>query len=302
MRLNTIEFLLQQTWESMVRNGLVSLAAVGNIAVALTVLGGIVLTGLNLEHMAAIQAEAAVITVDLEDGADAADVQAALLRNQKVKEAIFVPKDDALLQMSEQIGWVLPETKPELAADLLAGLLGRNPLPDSVRVKPIDPQDIPAMAAQAQKIEGVAAVRYGEQVTEKLLTLARGTKISGLVIGLIMGAATLLIISTTIRLTIYARRREIRIMQLVGATNWFIRLPFVLEGLLQGLAGAVLAIAVLLPAYSYAQGYIDKNLEFISLIYSPGALALFALGLAASGIVFGALGSAISLRRYLRVV
>ncbi len=302
MRLNTIEFLLQQSWESMVRNGLVSLASVGNIAVALTVLGGIVLTGLNLEHMAAIQAETAVITVDLEDGADAADVQAALLRNQKVKEAIFVPKDDALLQMSEQIGWVLPETKPELAADLLAGLLGHNPLPDSVRVKTIDPQDIPAMAAQAQKIAGVAEVRYGEQVTEKLLTLARGTKISGLVIGLIMGAATLLIISTTIRLTIYARRREIRIMQLVGATNWFIRLPFVLEGLLQGLTGAVIAIAVLLPAYSYAQGYIDKNLEFISLIYSPGALALFALGLAASGIVFGALGSAISLRRYLRVV
>ena len=291
MRLNTIEFLLQQSWEGIVRNGLVSLAAVSNIAVALVVLGAIVLTGLNLEYMASLQAEAAVITVDLVDRADAAEVEAALLRDLRVKKTRFVSKEEALREVAEQN-----------QMDPVALTLIENPLPDSIRVYTVDPQDIPAVAAQAEKIAGVAEVRYGEQVTEKLLTLARGTKISGLVIGLIMGAATLLIISTTIRLTIYARRHEIRIMQLVGATNWFIRLPFMLEGILQGLAGAVIGIAVLLQAYSYAQGYIDKKLEFISLVYTPPALFLFAFGLLVTGVAFGAVGSAISLHRYLRVV
>ncbi len=302
MRLNTIEFLLQQSWEGVVRNGLVSLAAVANIAVALVVLGAIVLTGVNLQHMASLQAEAAVITVDLEDEADTAEIQAALLGRQQVKEAKFVGKDESLLKWAERIGLELPEPDPDRRVKLITELLGGNPLPDSLCVKPVDPQDIPAIAAEAKKIPGVAEVRYGEQVTEKLLTLARGTKISGLVMGLIMGAATLLIIGTTIRLTIYARRREIRIMQLVGATNWFIRIPFLLEGVFQGLAGALIAIIILLPAYSYAQGYIDRNLEFINLVYSTEVLAIFAFGLVACGLVFGAAGSALSLRRYLRVV
>lgn len=302
MRLNTLEFLLQQGWQSIVRNGVVSLAAVCNIAVALTVLGGIVLTALNLEHMAAEQAAAVIITVDLKDDADAADVQAALLGDQRVRDARLVRKDEALLQELEAMGLGLPETEPEQLVELYIGLLGANPLPDSFRVKPVDPQDVPAIAAVAGRLPGVAEVRHGGQVTEKLLTLARGMQISGLVMGLIMGAATLLIISTTIRLTIYARRREIRIMQLVGATNWFIRIPFVLEGVIQGLAGAVIAIAVLLPAYAYAQGYIDNNLAFISLIYSPGVLIVLASGLVGCGLVFGAAGSALSLRRYLRIV
>ena len=302
MRLNTIEFLLRQSWEGIVRNGVVSLAAICNITVALTVLGAIALAGMNLEHMAALQAEAAVITIDLADKADAAAVHAGLLSSRRVREAKFVSKDEALRQTWQQMGVPLPDPDPEVGVKVLTEFLGVNPLPDSFRVKPTDPQDIPVVAAEAQNIPGVEEVRYGEQVTEKLLTLARGTRISGLVMGLIMSTASLLIISTTIRLTIYARRREIRIMQLVGATSWFIRIPFVLEGLVQGLLGGVAAIAILLPAYVYAQGYIDSNLEFIDLIYGPGPLAGFALGLVACGLVFGAAGSALSLRRYLRVI
>ncbi len=304
MRLNTVEFLLRQSWEGIVRNGLISLAAITNIAVALMVLGAIVLTGANLEHMAALEAKAAVITVDLEDGADPADVQAELLADLRVdpKQTRFVSKDEALRQTAQRLGLHLPQSEPEVAADLLAELLGRNPLPNSFRVKTGDPQDIPAVAAQAEKIPGVAEVRYGQQVTEKLLTLAEGTKIAGLLVGLIMTGATLLIIGTTIRLTIYARRREIRIMQLVGATNWFIGIPFVIEGVWQGLGGALVAVAVLLPGYTYVQAYIDQNLEFLSLLYSPSILILFALVILGCGILFGALGSAISLRRYLQTV
>ena len=293
MRLNTVEFLLHEGWEAAVRNGVVTLAAISNTAVALLILGALVLFGINVEHMAALQTEAAVITVELAKDADAAAVEAALWGiDPPVASIRFVGKDEALRQIMERLG-ILPE-----AGDML----GPNILPDGFHIKTADPQDIPEVARQAERIEGVAMVRYAQQVTEKLLTLARGIRLSGIVIGIVMGLATLVTIGTTIRLTTYARRQEIRIMQLVGATKWFIRIPFVIEGILDGLAGGAIAAAILLPIYSYAQEYISENLAFINLIYSTQALVLFALGVVLCGVVFGAVGSLMGLHRYLRQV
>ncbi len=292
MRLNTVEFLLHEGWEAAVRNGLVTLAAISNTAVALLILGALVLFGINVEHMAALQTEAAVITVELAKDADAAEVQKALLGNPKVQDAKFVGKEDALQQVIERLG-IMREARD---------MLGENILPDAFHVKTVDPQDIPEVAKEAERIEGVAMVRYAQQVTEKLLTLAQGIRLSGIVIGIVMGLAPLFVISTTIRLTTYARRQEIRIMQLVGATKWFIRVPFLIEGILDGLAGGAIAAAILLPIYSYAQEYIGANLAFINLIYSPQALVLFGLALVVCGVVFGAAGSLMGLHRYLRQV
>ncbi len=289
MRLNTVEFLLHEGWEAAVRNGLVTLAAISNTAVALLILGALVLFGINVEHMAALQTEAAVITVELAKDADAAEVQKALLGNPKVQDAKFVSKDDALQQVIERLG-IMREARD---------MLGENILPDACPVKPVDPQDIPEGAKEAERSEGVAMVRYAQQVTEKLLTLAQGIRLSGIVIGIVMGLATLFVISTTIRLTTYARRQEIRIMQLVGATKWFIRVPFLIEGILDGLAGGAIAAAILLPIYSYAQEYIGANLAFINLIYSPQALVLFGLALVVCRVVFGAAGSLMGLHRAL---
>ncbi len=293
MRLNTVEFLLHEGWEAAVRNGVVTLAAISNTAVALLILGALVLFGMNVEHMAALQTEAAVITVELAKDADAAAVEAALWRiDPPVASIRFVGKDEALRQIMERLG-ILPEARD---------MLGENILPDGFHIKTVDPQDIPEVAREVERIEGVAMVRYAQQVTEKLLTLARGIRLSGIIIGIVMGLATLVVISTTIRLTTYARRQEIRIMQLVGATKWFIRIPFVIEGILDGLAGGAIAAAILLPIYSYAQEYISENLAFINLIYSTQALVLFALGVVLCGVVFGAVGSLMGLHRYLRQV
>ncbi len=296
MRLSTVEFLLSEGWEAAVRNGLVTLAAISNTVVALLILGGLVLFGMNVEHMAALQAQAAVITVELAEDADSGEVEKALWANPLVSGVQFVSKEEALRQTAQRVGLDAALLETDTGDDPLFA----NPLPDSFSVKTVDPQDIPQVAGEAGQVAGVAKVHYAQQLTEKLLALARGIKISGIVVGVLIAVATLMVISTTIRLTIHARRQEIRIMQLVGATNWFIRIPFIIEGVLDGLAGGAIAAAILLPIYSYIYDYVGQNLQFVDLIYSTEALLIFGVGLVLCGILFGAAGSLMSLHRYVR--
>ena len=291
METNTLEFLISQAGRSIRRNGLMTLAAICNMAVSLAILGAFALVAVNLDHMASMQANSTVVTVDLAKGADAQAVESALLADNRVAKARFVSKDEALAELAKKN-----------RMDISALKLLDNPLPNSVRVRATDPNQINAIVAAAKVIRGVADVRYGGQVTEKLLAISRGVKKAGLILGIVLGFATLLVVNTTIRLTIYARRREVRIMQLVGATNWFIRMPFLLEGMFHGLIGGVLAATLLLVGYSYASDRIAQTLSFLDLIVGARSLALFAVGITLCGLVFGAVGALMGLQRYLRQV
>lgn len=291
MSLSMIEFLLQETWQSIRRNGLMSLATTSNMTVSLLILSAFFLTTLNLQSMAAAEAHKANITVELKDGAQAAPIEAKLLADARVAETTYVPADQALEDLAEAYGM-----------DLEALQALENPLPNAIIVKPRDPQDMAAVAQLAKNLEGVAAVRYREQITDKLLTLARGIRTAGLVTALLMGVATLVIVSTTIRLTIYARRREIRIMQLVGATNAFIRLPFILEGAFHGVVGGAVSTVLVLAAYSWTNSYVSQHLGFLDLVYSTKFAVLYGLGTLLCGIAFGVVGSLIGLNRYLRQI
>ena len=291
MSLSMIEFLLQQTWQSIRRNGLMSLATSSNMTVALLILSAFFLTTLNLQNMAATEARKANITVELQGDAEAAPIEAKLLADLRVADTTYVPADQALEDLAEAYGMDI-EARQEL----------ENPLPDAIIVKPRDPQDMAAVAELAKNLEGVAKVRYREQITDKLLTLARGIRTAGLVTALLMGVATLVIVSTTIRLTIYARRREIRIMQLVGATNAFIRLPFILEGAFHGVMGGAVSTVLVLAAYSWANSYVSRHLGFLDLVYSTKFAVLYGLGTLVCGVAFGVVGSLIGLNRYLRQV
>ncbi len=294
MNLSMVEFLLQQTWQAIRRNGLMSLATSSNMAVALLILSGFFLMTLNLQHMADVEARKANITVDLEEDADAAGIEAELWGDMRVGEIRSRSKEEALEDYAAIMGGGDPESFVEA--------LGENPLPDAIIVSPKDPQDMAAVADVARNIEGIAEVRYREQVTGKLLTLAHGIKIAGVVAAVLMGVATLLIVSTTIRLTIYARRREIRIMQLVGATNSFIRLPFILEGAFHGVMGGAVSTILVLASYSWVHAYVAQHLSFMELVYSSTFAVLFGLGAMVCGILFGVVGSVIGLHSYLREV
>lgn len=283
-----LEFILTETWTAIRRNLLVTLAAIGNMAVSVTILGAFALGAINLDYLASLQAKSAVISVYLEDDADAGAIEAKLYGDLRVKETEFVSKQQALQEWGAMTG--VPPEKLQIIGD---------PLPDLIRVRVVNPDDLAAVAEFAAQLEGVSEAPYNQPVTEKLVTLSHTIKVSGLVLGILLVAGTMLIVSTTIRLTIYARRREVRIMQLVGATDWFIRAPLLCEGAFQGIVGGLLASLFLVVSYVSLHSFLRETLEFIRIIYSGQFLAVFALGLILAGALFGTAGALLSTNRYL---
>jgi cell division transport system permease protein len=289
---NLVELILTQAWNSLRRHPLVALGAVANIAVSLAILGGFLLMAANLEHMAKGLARQATISVQLKDGADGDSIQKQFAADPRVKQATFISKDEALEEYAKQVNLPYKDLKSAIA----------NPLPNLVRVTVTKPDDLAPMVASAKAIKGVAKVRYQRDVAEKLFKVASGVKLMGVVLGAVMALAALMLVSTTIQLGVHSRRRELRIMQLVGATNNFIRAPFVIEGAVQGCLGGLLAAALLLTGYSYLYSSITTTLTFINLIYSTQFLVLSAVGLTLCGVLFGVIGSLLGTRHYLRLI
>jgi cell division transport system permease protein len=201
----------------------------------------------------------------------------------------FVTKEEALA--------IQRKRTPELTENLV-----RNPLPPSFDIVPKRGEDTEAIALAIRnaKLPGVHVVRYGQEVSERILAVARVVQIVSLVAVIVLLAASTILIANTIRLSIFARRREIEVMKLVGASNWFVRGPFMLEGLLTGLAGSLAAVVVLFLAREVAVPQLLSNLR-----EDPDVRAL-AFGWTAAllvgvGLTIGALGSGLTLRRFLRV-
>jgi cell division transport system permease protein len=192
---------------------------------------------------------------------------------------------------------ILKKRAPELTENLAT-----NPLPVSFDVVPRRGEDTEAIALSVRKakLAGVDVVNYGEEVSRRILQVARAIQIVSLIAVLILLAASTILIANTIRLSIFARRREIEVMKLVGATNWFVRGPFMLEGLLTGLVGSLAAVVLLFLTREIAMSRILQNMredpDVHALAFPTTAALLIGVGL-----LIGALGSGLTLRRFLRV-
>ena len=203
----------------------------------------------------------------------------------------FVTRAEALERMRKKY--------PELTADLPT-----NPLPASYEITPHRAEEVKEISAaiRAQKFAGVERVKDGQQTSRRILQVARVIEVVFLVAVLVLLIASVLLIANTIRLSIFSRRREIEVMKLVGATNWFVRGPFMVEGLICGLAGALAAVILLLIGKEVALPAILDDIDATSsadvraLGFSVTALILVVVGLAV-----GAVGSGLTLRRYLKV-
>ncbi len=283
-----LSFVLIETWTAIRRNFLITLAAIGNMTICLAILGAFALGAVNLDYLAGLQAKGAFISVYLKADADGGAIRDELYRDERVKNTEFVPKDQVLLEWAHMTGTDPSELE----------IIG-NPYWDIIRVWVANPNDLPAVAETVGQLDGVDDVQYRKSVTDKILALSQGIKISGMMLGLLLVAGTMLIVNTTVRLTIYARRREIRIMQLVGATNWFIRMPLLCEGAFQGIIGGALAATIVAIGYACLHSYLAQNLQFLKIVYSAQFIIAFALGLILAGTLFGLTGALISANRYL---
>jgi cell division transport system permease protein len=201
----------------------------------------------------------------------------------------FVSKAQALAIMRKR--------SPELTENLAS-----NPLPASFDVVPVRGEDTEAIAKslQSAKLAAIEDIRWGKEVSQRILAIARAMQVMFAVIIVVLLAASTILIANTIRLSIFARRREIEVMKLVGATNWFVRGPFMLEGVLTGLAGSLAAVILLFLSREVAIprifGDVQHDADVRSLAFTWTAAILLMIGLA-----IGALGSGLTLRRFLRV-
>jgi cell division transport system permease protein len=215
-------------------------------------------------------------------------VNQTLLADSRVKKVRFVSKEEGLRQMRKE--------HPEIV-----GVIPANPLPDSFTATPTKGEYTKAIADSFDPPpSGVEKATFGEETANRVLKAARVIKGSFLLAGLILIFASASLIANTIRLSIFARRREIEVMKLVGASNWFIRGPFILEGIACGVAGSFLAVILLVAGKEFALPQIIPRFDAGSDVHA-WPFPLISVILLALGLSLGATGSALTLRRFLRV-
>ena len=269
-----------------------------SIAATMTVLIGMFLLGLSIalgswvvswsDHVKS-QLEVKVFFVDGVTPKQVNAVSRNLSTDPRIKEYQFVSKTEALKRMKQKY--------PQLTANLPS-----NPLPASYEVTPQKAEDVKSIAAdlRAQKFVGVEKIKDGQQTSERILQVGKWIWIVFLVMVVVLLIASVILIANTIRLSIFSRRREIEVMKLVGATNWFVRGPFMIEGLICGLSGSVAAIVLLVIGRQFALPKILPSLgttaDVRAISFSFNVLILLGAGL-----ILGAAGSGLTIRKFLKV-
>ena len=295
MSYSTKEYFVKETYKSIRRNGFMSFASISTVAVSLLVLGMFLLMFLNTNHLAQQLENQIQISVYMTDTAttqDNMDVEQAIKKMPGVKSVKFVPKTEAIKRFKERLGD---------QQQLLNSLGKDNPFPNSFDVSVDTPEHIKEVSAQIGKLPKVETAKFGQEVVEHLFQLTRILRLGGIVLVVFLAMATLFIISNTIRLTVFARRKEVIIMRYVGATDWFIRWPFMLEGMTLGFCGAVVAALLINGTYSALLGKIHATLAFLPMLPATPLLYYVSVFILVAGTGIGALGSFISLRKFLKV-
>jgi len=295
MKIRTTEYFIREVAVSLKRNNWMSLASIATVAVSLFILGMFLIVVLNLNKMAAALESQVQISVYLESELSQKKIDAIekkIKDMQGIDTVTYIDKDKALERFKERLG----DQK-----FLLTALGDANPLPNSFEVTVTQPELVKTAASSIHEFDGVESAKFGQDVVEHLFDLTRLIRIFGLAIIALLAAATVFIISNTIRLTVFARRKEIAIMKYVGATDWFIRWPFLLEGVLLGFIGGAIATALLRGTYGMVTEKIYDTLAFFPLIAEYPFLNYISGIILLSGMLIGALGSTISLKRFLKV-
>ncbi|MBP7255060.1 MAG: permease-like cell division protein FtsX [Negativicutes bacterium] len=295
MKIRTLEYFVKEAAISLKRNNLMSFASITTVAISLVILGLFLIMVMNLNNMAAHLESQVQINVYLEDNlseAERYEIGNNIKKIKGVEEITFVTKDEAIERFRERLG----EQKY-----LLDALDDANPLPYSYEVKLTLPEQVKSAAAEIAEYPGVKTAKFGQEAIEQLFKLTHMIRVFGVVLILFLVFATLFIISNTIRLTVFARRKEIGIMKYVGATDWFIRWPFIMEGMALGFGGALIATLVLRTSYSAITNQIYQSFMFLPLIPQYPFLTNLTILLIVLGMIIGALGSAISLKKFMKV-
>ena len=299
--MSKFRLIFSEAWSSITANISTSFAATITVLISMFLLGLFLALGTWVLSYSNHVKRELVVHVYFATGthqptqAQEYQVGRRLKQDSRVKLATFVSKESAFKAESKKM-------------PLLYANVPTNPLPDSYVVKLKNPNDSPKLGQEIQAQvhqnkalwPGVNDVKWGDKTTKRVLTVAEVVSIVFLIAIVLLVTASTLLIANTIRLSIFARRREIEVMKLVGATNWFVRGPFMLEGLLQGLVGSIFAVVLLVLGKSVALPSILGHLHSTSDVHAL-PFGLNAVALVGAGLLLGAAGSGLTLRRFLQV-
>ncbi len=294
---SNIKYFVSEGLKTYKVNGLMSLASTIIIVATLIVFGVYLLFSMNINHIAKqLEAECEIQVWIDESVKPGSENMSALQENisnvKNVNTVEFFSKDDALKEYKTKLG---------KDSNYLDGLEGDNPLRDSFKVTLKDISTADAVSKEIKKIYGVGDVRDNQSSMNKLLNATNIIKNISFWFMLFLGALSIFIISNTIKITLFARRRDINIMKYLGATNSFISWPFIIEGIVIGIVGALISLIIVLVGYGY---FISLDVTIFGTIKlcSIQEVILQLLGwFAGIGGLLGAFGSAISIRRHLKV-
>lgn len=215
-----------------------------------------------------------------------------LSKIEGLQDIKFTSREEAMKKFKERLGD---------QQFLLDALDDTNPLPDSFSLTVTSPEQVKTIADTASALDSVESASYSQDIINHLFNLTHLIRLIGVALIILLTGAAIFIISNTIRLTVFARRKEIAIMKYVGATDWFIRWPFLLEGICLGFIGGGLATIFLYIVYNQVTKEIYEAMAFFPLIPQHPFIDYISLAILIAGIIIGALGSTISLKRFLKV-
>ena len=297
MMFRNLRFALNSAWQSFFRNLAVSLAAVLSITLIL-ILGGVnLLVGHAFSQVLdGFRAKVSVISINVADDTplqNVYDFQQQLTADPRVSGVHFITKDEALANF-----------KRDPNNYVLAQQIDGNPLDARLEVSVTKLTDVAAIDTLGRQWSGVDPTNptnYQGDFVNRMLVLSQWLGLAGVGLLAILVIVSIVIVMNTIRTAVYHRRKEIEVMKLVGATEWFVRGPFVIEGIMTGLIAAAIALALLVISYEPVVNRFKSDVGFIPLSYDPAFVSSLARDLLLGGAMLGALGSYIGVRRYVRI-
>lgn len=288
-----LEFFIVEAFRSFRRSALISMVAIATITVSLTVFGLFLLLIVNLGNIVGTISSrldiAAYASGDL-SLEDAATIQLKISKISGVDKVVYTSKQEAWKKFKEDFGTKLA----------LGEVVRDNPLPHTFAIRVKTPELLPSVAREISKLEVIDEVRYSGKLINQIRSLISAVRVGGLALIFLLFLATLLIVVNTIRLTVLARETDIYIMKLVGATNTFVKWPFIIEGIMIGITGGVASFLFLKFSYESVTSRMIQALPFLPLVVDPLMLFVIYLTMVIGGMVLGMLGGYISVSRVLK--
>ena len=296
MKISTIKYFISDSLKSLRRNKTLTIASIATVTATLFMLGVFVLVLLTIKQGVNEVESKVEIKVYLKDNItsyDKQNIEDKLKSTDGVAGVDYESKDEALVKLKKQLG--------DQYKSLLSGYDKRNPMPESYIVKVDKPEMITNVVSNIKNMDGIDIIKDGREIANIIIGVSKTISWIGGVILFILIGLSIFLIGNTIKITVYNRRREIGIMKYIGATDWFIRWPFMIEGIIIGIVGAFISIFLLYYAYRFAYVGISTGLMMLQLISPAYILSYMFWEFLLAGIFMGIFGSLVSMRKFLAV-